>query len=251
VKRNAGTAEVVLTIDQPAPHGMAAKTVVYAFDEADVRKNGRYLGEFVVSGVDQKQAALVPAAALSPRQMDDLEAAKGTWVLYEIMPRDNHEIFASLSEADKQAMLPAESLPEYLNDRVVDGKYVRALRDYDVLLDAEQAQRILLRDSIEAAREDKRLMEEAVAEAEKLREACRKDIATAEIDLKDAVRQRDLVAAHRQRLADKLAAVQALVAQLIEKNQAMAGRIAKYQLEAARRIDDRARAMVRSGTERL
>jgi hypothetical protein len=262
LKRDAATAEIVLTIDQPAPLGMAAKTAVYAFEEADVRKKGRYLGEFVVSAVDQKQATLAPAAALGPRQMDNIEAAKGSWVLYEVMPRDDHELFAALGEAEKKAMLPAQSLSEYLkdgqpaakddpSDRVVDGKFVRPLRAYDVLLDDEQAKHVLLNDSIASVRHDKQLMEGAAAGAEKLRDACRKDIAAAEIDLKDVARQRDLVAAHRQRLEHKLAAVQALVAQLIKDNLAMAGRIAKYQFEAARRIDDRVRAMAQSGTERL
>jgi hypothetical protein len=44
-----------------------------------------------------------------------------------------------------------------------------------------------------------------------------------------------------------LAAVRADIARLIETNKAMAGRIAKMQLEAVRRIDERTRAMAQSG----
>ena len=44
--------------------------------------------------------------------------------------------------------------------------------------------------------------------------------------------------------------MQAAIARFIEKNQAMAGQIAKYQLEAAERIDQRTRAMAQSGAGR-
>ena len=44
--------------------------------------------------------------------------------------------------------------------------------------------------------------------------------------------------------------MQAWIARLTETNQAMAGRIAKLQLEAAQRIDQRTREMALSGTGR-
>ena len=40
VGRNDGTAEITLTIDKPASHGIAKRTVLYAFQEADVQKKG-------------------------------------------------------------------------------------------------------------------------------------------------------------------------------------------------------------------
>ena len=85
------------------------------------------------------------------------------------MPQDSHEIFAALSDAEKKALLPADSVAEYLKDGrpaakddpkecVVDGKYVRPLRDYDVLFRADQEKRILLTDSTVAATWDKNLV---------------------------------------------------------------------------------------------
>ena len=178
LNRDDGTAEITIIIDQPDPHGIAENTILYAFEEADVQKKGRYLGEFKVTKADEKQKQLVlaPTSRLTAREIDRLEAAKRPWELYEIMPRDNHDIFASLSDEEKKAMLPADSLPEYLKDgkpaakddpeeRVEDGKYVRPLRDYQVLFSADRAERTLLADQIDAATRDKKLVEDALAEA--------------------------------------------------------------------------------------
>ena len=60
--------------------------------------------------------------------------------------------------------------------------------------------------------------------------------------------ERNLVADLSKAIEQKLEEVQADISKLLEKNQAMAGRIAKQQLEAARRIDQRTRAMAQSGT---
>jgi hypothetical protein len=272
VGRDDGAAEITVTIDQPSPHGIIAKdakdrkTVVYAFEQADVQKKGEYLGEFTASYVDDKRVLLLPTARLSTREIIRLEKLskakpKGPWVLCEMLPRDNRELFADLKEQDLKAMLPASSLPEYLKDgkpaaqedpkeRVEGGLYVRQLRDYTVLLGDEQRHRILLSDSIEIAERDQKLIKEALAGARKQEESCKKDIAAATQELKGTTGQRDLVAAYRKKLEEKLAAMQALVAKLIETNQAMAGQIAKFQLEAAERIDQRTRAMAQSGAER-
>ena len=64
-------------------------------------------------------------------------------------------------------------------------------------------------------------------------------------------RQRDVVAAICKNLEKSLGDMQAWIARLTETNQAMAGRIAKLQLEAAQRIDQRTREMALSGTGRL
>ena len=45
--------------------------------------------------------------------------------------------------------------------------------------------------------------------------------------------------------------MQAWIARLAETNRAMAGQIAKFQLEAAERIDQRTRVMAQSGAGRL
>ena len=63
VKLGQDTAEITVTINQTAPLGIAAGTVLYAFDAADAtdaKHKGLYLGEFTVTNVadKEKQAAL-------------------------------------------------------------------------------------------------------------------------------------------------------------------------------------------------
>lgn len=261
IGREDGSAEVTAAIEQPAPHGIAPQTVLYAFEEADAQQKGRYLGEFVVTKTGDKQVTFVPTGRLNTRELDRLQAAKRPWKLYDELPRDNHEVFASWTDEQKKEVLPAGFAAEYLQDgkpapegtpadRLADGKYVRPLYDFGVLLSAERGHRILLGDSIEAVTRDKKLVEDALAEARRQEEACQKHIVATKADLKEAGRQRDIVAVYRKQLEEKLGAMQAWVSRLIESNQAMAGQMAKLQLEAAERIDQRTRAMAQSGTGR-
>ena len=237
VKRGEGTAEATLTIDQPLPHGITAKTLLYAFDETDVQKKGQYLGEFFASNVSGKQVTLKPTGKLSARELDRLAKAKGPWVLYDVMPRDNRELFAGLSDEQKKAIGPAaaDDRPQW---------------DFEVLFRAERDARILLNDSIAAAKWDKQLVDEALTKARAEEEVGKKDVAAAAEDLKGSARQQEVVTDYNKKLEEKLAAIQARVARLIATNQAMAGQIAKFQLEAARRIDQRTRAMAQSDAER-
>jgi hypothetical protein len=272
-----GTAEITLTIDNPAPngtaaakpdiaakHGIAVKTVLYVFQDIDVQKKGAYLGEFVATKVADKQVTIVPTDKLTSREIDRLEKAQKIpqiLVLYEILPRDNHEIFAGMSDEQKKAMLPPDSLHEYLKDGrpaekddpkncVVDGKFVRPLRDYRVLLDADRERYVLLTNSFATAAKDKKLIDDALADAQKQEEACKKDIADSTSDLEKFSRERDVVAAYRDAIKESLASAEAAITRLIDTNKAMAGQIAKFQLEAARRIDQRTRAMAQSGAGR-
>ncbi len=278
IKLGSDTAEVTLTIDAPAPHGIADKTVLYAFEEPkkeepgakqkgekpEKPEKGRYLGEFAVTKQSGKQITIVPTKRLTPRERDKLAQAekdKNAWRLYELMPQDKRYIFAALTDEQKRSLLPAASVDEYIKDgkpaspddvadRVVDGKYVRQLHDYNILFNSEYEQETLLRDSIEAATRDKKLMDDALALGRQQEEACKKDIASATEDRAKDYRERDVVAAQLKILQEKVAAMQAAVARLIEWNRAMAGQIAKFQLEAARRIDRRTQAMARSDSGR-
>ena len=87
-----------------------------------------------------------------------------------------------------------------------------------------------------------------MAKARKQEEACKTDIAAAKEDLEKA----DPRARPGGRLSQgdrgETGGSAGGIAKLIENNQAMAGRIAQQQLEAAQRIDQRTRAMAQSGT---
>jgi hypothetical protein len=271
--REDGSAEITLTVEipvkksegkpdeKPGDHGIAPKTVLYAFEDADVQKKGTYLGEFVVKSVTGKQVTIVPTDKLTLREIDQLGKAKGPWILYDILPRDSHEIFAGMSDEQKKAMLPPDSLKEYLKDgkpaekddpkdQVVDGKFIRPLRDYQILLSAERDKHVFLYNSIATAEKDKKLIDDALAAGQKQEEACKKDVDTAKGDVVKWNGERATVAAYRDALKESLDSVQATISKLLDSNKAMAGQIAKFQLEAARLIDRRTRAMAQSGAGR-
>jgi septal ring factor EnvC (AmiA/AmiB activator) len=156
-------------------------------------------------------------------------------------------------------MLPAHSLPEYLKDgkptdkddpadRVADGKYVRPLRDYQVLFDNDVENRTVMDQRLKAVAQDANLVKDAVDQAQKQEEACKTDIATAKVELAKITRERNLAADVSKAIDSKAAEVRSEISKLLEKNQAMAGHIAQQQLEAAERIDQRTRAMAQSGT---
>ncbi|MCE5303271.1 MAG: hypothetical protein LLF97_09210 [Planctomycetaceae bacterium] len=254
------TAEVLVKTSQPDPHGIAANTIVYGFEKTAKEAPGRYLGEFKVtkSTPKSKQVVLAPTSQLSPRELNNLAGAKGSWTLYEVMPRDGHDVFATLTDEEKKALLPAASLPEFLKDgkesakdksaaQASGGKYLRMLRDYQVLLGAARLQRTLLLDKIAAVKYDNQLVTDALAKAQSQEKASRAELASAQKELQESVRQRDAVASYLKRLEGELTTVQTAVDELIKSNQAKAGQMAKLQLEAARRIDERTRAMARSG----
>ena len=118
LNRQDGTAEITVAVDHPDPHGIAENAVLYAFEAADVQSKGRYLGEFKVTKSDEKQktVVLVPALPLGPRQIERLGNAQRPWNFYEVLPHDGHDVFAGLSDKEKEALLPAESLPEFRNE---------------------------------------------------------------------------------------------------------------------------------------
>jgi hypoxanthine phosphoribosyltransferase len=175
-----------------------------------------------------------------------LKAAQRPWDVYEIMPRDNREIFASLTDQEKEAMLPADSRQEYLQDG--KGDSVRQLRDYQVAFSILHLRRTLLVDELAATSLDLKLVKDALAQAEQQEAAAKKDVEDAKIEVELAARERDAVATFLKTVEKDYEAAKAAIDGLIKANKDMAGRIATLQLEAARQIDQRTRAMARSGT---
>jgi molecular chaperone DnaK (HSP70) len=262
VKLNAqdGAASVAIAVDQTEPHGIPRNSILYAFEQADVQNKGRFMGEFKVTESDDKKTlTLVPTLPLSPPQVECLSTAKRPWELYEILPRDNHEVFAGLSDKEKEALLGGNpSFAEYRDDGapatkdmpadcVVDGKYVRRLRDYRVQSAVQNMYRTLLTDKIDATARDLKLIEESLAQAKEQDEAAKQDVAAATEEAKEFSRQRDAVAAYLKSVEKELDAAQADIEKRLKDNREMAENMAKLQLEAARAIDERTRSMAQSG----
>jgi hypothetical protein len=275
-KPGVGTAEVTLTVNainskgEAIPHGIAQGTVLYAFEEINVKKKGdalgdfdvgQYLGEFSVTAAQPKQVTFKPTFTMTKNEIDRLQKARRPWVLYELLPRDSHEAFSPLTD-DLKKMLPPESLKDYVKDGkpaekddpreyVVNGKYVRPLLDYSIVFTDEHEKRMLLADSIRGLQQDKQLVLEALEQARTLADVLTKEIAATKAEKEKMESQRDIVLAHRKKLEKGLSDMEAWIARLIETNQAMAGRMAKLQFEAAKRIDQRTREMAQTGTGRL
>ncbi len=256
IKRPAGTVTIKVTVDQPHPSGIANKSILYAFEDVSPPQ-GRYLGVFKVTAVADKQITLEPAFKLNPDDLKKLAEAKKPWNLYDSLPHDSHGILDQLGQQDKKAMLPADSLEEYIEDGraapqgspaadIVDGKYVRPLRDYGYLFKTYRLQITELVDRLEAVVRDKQLVEDALADAKLQVQYWRQQGTVAKTLLAEMARQRDAVQAHLDNLQKKFAEAKAAAANLTKNNKAMAGQIAKSQLDATRRIDERTCAMAQS-----
>ncbi|MGD0516682.1 MAG: hypothetical protein ABSA26_04035 [Thermoguttaceae bacterium] len=257
INRQTHTATIKVTVDQPNPSGIAEKSILYAFEDVPAAQQGRYVGEFKVTKVDDKQITLEPIFNLTPADEKTLAEAKRPWNLYDSLPHDNHEIIGQLSEQDRKAMLPADSAAEYIDDGkpaqgdksalpVVDGKYVRQLRDYAYLFEAYRMKITELIDKEQAVKDDKQKVEDARDDALLQVQFYQKQATVVKVLLAEIVRQHDAVAAHLDKLRKKFAEAKAAAAELIKNNKAMAGQIAKIQLDATRRIDERTRAMAQS-----
>ncbi|MGA2799361.1 MAG: hypothetical protein ABSE63_17400 [Thermoguttaceae bacterium] len=256
VNRQTHTATVKVTIDQPNP-GIANKSILYVFEDVPAAQQGRFLGEFKVTAVADKQITLEPAFVLTPADEKKLAEAKKPWNLYDSLPHDNHEILGQLNEQDKKTMLPADSAEEYIEDgkpapqgapagNIADGKYARQLRDYSYLFDVYRMKITELVDREQSAMRDKQMVEDTLADAKLQVQFWQKQGTVVKALVAEMVRQRDAVAAHLDKLQKKIAEAKAAITELIKNNKAMAGQIAKIQLDATRRIDERTRAMAQS-----
>jgi len=268
-KFDATTGAGSVTTDLPTPHKITDKMVLAVFEEADFKDGGRYLGQFAVDGVDEanNQVAIKPSLAITPEQGKRLAASKGTWALWEIIPIDNHELFGDWTDEQKKAAFPESNLLEYTKDaqpakaedleqwgidgEVVDGKYVRQLRDYDVLLKSYHRRLTQLAIQITAANQSNQAVQAAQADARVQVQFRQNEITALKAKLAELKRQETAVAAHLNALKEKLAATSGAIDKTIQANQATAGQIAKAQLEASRRIDERtAAALARTDQSR-
>jgi len=218
-----------VAIAEPNPHGIAMDAILYAF-ETPAEDGGRYMGEFVVTSVDDKQVVLTPTTTLSRKEAAYLAKSpgKGPWTLYDTVPLDNHDVFAESGD------------PEELT---VDGKYVRSLRNYDVLFRELKNRCGALADRIAVVTRGNAYLDAALAYA-RGQIAFRKQ----EKDKLKAKRDgygREVAAqtSHQKVLQDKSAAIQKNVLRMIAKNHALAAEIARIQLAARDRIDAKTRRL--------
>jgi hypothetical protein len=257
--------KMTVTTDLPVPNGIADKSTLYAIEETEVQKGGRYLGEFHVDGVDEKnkRITLAPNLTFSEEQLKRVAASKGPWTLYEHMPVDRHDVFAELTDAEKKALMPAGTVNEYNRDgqsplgndpedrifKTAEGSkvYVRRLRDYKQLLDGYHLKHAVFVDQFLTLSNDTKYLEDALADVRQQVQFCQKEVDGLKAEYATATKERDAVLAHQRVLQGKVQVFESAVADMIKSNLAVAGEIARIQLDAARRIDARMRTMAQAG----
>ena len=182
-------------MDTPDPHLIEKDANLVIFEEKDIQEKGQYSGRFTVEAVAGKQVQLKPCMRMTQREVQRLQASRDKWCMYEIMPIDNHTVFANCDELDK--LIPQSSLDEYVKDgQPTDPnnpeaeKFQRKLRDYSVLFTAyHQAHSVWLQ-KMEAANRDKGYVEAGLAQAKREVEECQKDLADLKGELAQINRER-------------------------------------------------------------
>lgn len=244
-----GAVKVNLTVGKPAPTQLAAEMSLFLFSAATAETRAQYLGQYKVVSVAEQAVVVSPVHKLSAAEMERVRGTAGPWLGYEQMPGDTFVAFAGLAEDKKQELLPASTAAEYVRDgkasqagdpaeRVVDGKYRRALRDYMLLFTEYLRQRAVRVDELAAAKSEFESLEKAVADAKQQVAFHEQQIADLRQDLAQFERERDAVGQRLATLKRDLGQSQQEIAQLLDRNQELAGQLATQQLEALRRADE-------------
>jgi hypothetical protein len=155
------------------------------------------------------------------------------------LPADRHDLFDPDNPAH-MAMLPESTREEYLHDgkpappnappnQVVNGNFVRQLRDYDVWLLENARLRTIEIDQYEAAKKDLQYILAAHKDALVQEQARRDEIAALETELAKYTRERDAVVAHEEKVTKMLAEVEAAIERLFAENKRLAAELAEIQ----------------------
>ncbi len=255
------TGTVNVTVESPQPSGIAADTILYAFEEGppghpDPASGAQYLGEFRVKEAAGQQASLVPVNLLDDTEKKRLAASRGPWSLYETMPIDQNEIFAGLSEDKLRELLPAESVEEYIRQGTPAGPdddewhvagfdedgnpvgpddmskaakklYQRRLRDYSVEFSELNRRRVTLLANMEAVTTDNEKLKAALASAEQLGAFRDEEIRKLTFDLAGVKKERAIIEKHLATVEQQLANARRLLDQAIAENRRLADELAR------------------------
>lgn len=102
----------------PAPkHNIVEKTVLFGFasgempGEPGIRVPVAYLGEYRVTEApaDGTTIKVEPTMPPTPDQVAIVQNAETRWMLYEVCPADNHQIFAGMTEQQITTLLPQQA----------------------------------------------------------------------------------------------------------------------------------------------
>jgi hypothetical protein len=266
---NAQTGAVNVAVPSPTPAGIKPQTVVFLFEDGPTQppaangtpQGAQYLGEFTVASAGPQQAALQPVLPLDEFQRRRLAGSRATWIIYETMPLDRHEIFAKKTDKELQQLLPKKTVNEYIRDgkpatadddplRVVgfdeNNKplppgdlskatkklYQRRLRDYAAEFDELSRRRIAMLTDKDALNKDiarLKLAEDAAKKIQSFRQDERTKLTS---DLAGFVKEKAAIEKHLADVNKLLARARQLTAELIKRNDQLAAELAARQLQA-------------------
>jgi hypothetical protein len=102
----------------PAPkHNIVEKTVLFAFasgempGEPGIRVPVAYLGEYRVTEAPPEGTTIKVEPTMPPTedQVNIVKNQETRWILYEVCPADNHQIFAGMTEQQLTTLLPQQA----------------------------------------------------------------------------------------------------------------------------------------------
>jgi len=252
----AETGEVTVMTQFPAPHKDALKAQMFLFEEPSAQAKGAFLGEFSVAAVADRQWQLQPVRPMTDAERQRLRQSqqnRATWSLYEVMPGEPVEsapeaVVAAKTEQAAPAGGAEEPKAKDASQpfKVGSPEWQETLTDYRVLFSEFYRQRAILNDLVEITTVDADAVEKANASATQQVELLQKNIASTKDEVKAMQAERDLVAKHREELEKKLAQLRDAVQKTDQANRAIASEIARLQLEAIRRIDQRTSKIARA-----
>jgi hypothetical protein len=258
--------ELKIGVESPVPSGITRDTIVYLFEEGEpvLPEEGaaptgpQYLGEFRVTSEAPQGATLQPVLPLDDFELKRLTASRVPWVMYEVMPIDRYEIFEKMSEDELKKQLPPQSVNEYLRhgkeanaddsdlrkmgvdennkplpndkaDNPVKTVYQRRLRDYALEFDQLAKQRAVLVTDLEGVNLDIKKLEAALAVGKQVQAFREDEVKKLNTDLAGVKKEHAAIAAHLKLIEQQLARVEALLAEILRRNHAMARELAARQ----------------------
>ncbi|HEY5316066.1 MAG TPA: hypothetical protein VIK18_26295 [Pirellulales bacterium] len=232
--------DVSVQIEKPTPAAIKDKAMLYAFESKSIQQGGAYLGAFKATAPTGQSVTLVPAARLSPAELDRLTQSDSTWLLYEVMPLDRSWTFAGMTDEQLKALLPDSIEKEFLHaDQGND--YQRPLRAYSVAFRDLRNSIALLMDTIAARNVDLQHLKHSVEGITGQVQARDAEIGVLQAELKLATTEQQRIAEQVSVFESKVAALQQQTATLLADNKRMAERMATAELQAAHRVEQLSR----------
>jgi hypothetical protein len=269
------TGRVPVRIENPQPHGLSPNAIVYLFEEGEANaaapsEGAQYLGEFRVVSVSPDGAVLESVPKLDNRTGNRLAGSQKSWVIYETMPADRHELFAGATEEQLRQWFPEATAEEYVKhgtkvDKPSDTeafnpniaifneqghrlgpngaadafewRYERQLRDYAYLFSAANDELVALAAEQMALLEDNKKLAAALEIAKKLGALRTEEKQALAGDLEHMQQDRQAIETQLATVERVLANVQRAVAELLAENADRAAQLKAQQQQQLDQLD--------------